>query len=409
MKTLATDAANPFVLADAAGIDRESDPRPSLLRHADGSPDTFGGSRRSFAAAPDPITADAAASRWWLRGAPLVSLLAVLVFVLFTGPNLTATLAPWPFLISFLLLGMPHGAMDLWVAGRLTRGVESDGPTKLFDVATWRCAIGRFGGYLAWMGVSLAMVLLAPDLATLLFFVLTVVHWGLGDQWATQRCEMRVAPGWWMAGAFIVARGCLVLGPAFAHDPFSAWAPFAAVASFGTGTLVSDPASLAPIGAAICAIGFVLAVVAAVWRWRHDGATGALLDLVEHAVVAAVCFLAAPLFAVGCYFMLVHSWRHAARLGCSAALVGSAAASRPAAGMLRVHLLSLPLLVPTAVICLAAAWHLEAPPSADAICASMIAFFMISTLPHHLLGLKLPGSRPLAKFRWRRVAAPDPT
>ena len=407
MKTLATDASPNLVLAESAGIDRESETRPSSTRHADGSPDLIGGSRRSFVVPAVPNEAETRATRRWLRGVPLVLLLAVLALVLLTGPGLTESLAPWPFLISFLLLGMPHGAMDLWVAGRLTGVGAAEGPPSLLDVATWRRAIGRFGGYLGWMVVSLALVLFVPDLAALLFFVLTVVHWGLGDQWATQRCEMRIAPGWWMAGAFIAARGCLVLGPVFAHDPAAAWAPFEAVASFGTGTLISDPAMLKPVGGTLCAIGAVLALVAGFWRWRHDGQQGAALDLVEHALVALLCFTAAPLFAVGCYFMLVHSWRHAVRLGASPLLVGRDAASRPAIGLLRVHLLSLPLLAPTAVICLAAAWRLDAPPSSDAIVAAMIAFFMISTLPHHLLGLKLPGSRPLAGFRWRRITASD--
>ena len=408
VKRLATDAPATFALAAAAGIGFDSDPRPNLLRHADGSPDTIGGSRRPFSAETVPIEMERNASRWWLRGAPLVCLLALLGLVLLAGPGFTDALAPWPFLISFLLLGMPHGAMDLWVAGRLTRDRDAAGPPVLLDVATWRTAIGRFGGYVAWMAASLALVLTVPDLATLLFFVLTVAHWGLGDQWATQRCEMRAPPGWWIAASFIAARGFLVLGPAFANDPSAAWAPFATIASFGAGTLLPDPSGLALAGATVFALGVVLALLAAIWRWRHDGARGASLDLAEHALVASLCFVASPLFAVGCYFMFVHSWRHAVRLGASPVLVGRAAASRPAIGLLRVHLLSLPLLVPTAAICFAAAWHLEAPPSPDTICAAMIAFFMISTLPHHLLGLKLPGQRPPSKPSLHRVAAPDP-
>lgn len=408
VKSLATDLPAPFVLADAAGLDRDSDPRPSLLRHADGSPDTFGGSRRSSSVETIPTETPTIASRWWLRGTPLLLLSAVFGLVLIAGPGFTDALAPWPFLISFLLLGMPHGAMDLWVAGRLDRPRDAAGPPMLLEVASWRRAIGRFGGYVAWMGASLALVLTVPDVATLLFFVLTVCHWGLGDQWATQRCEMRLAPGWWIAAGFIAARGCLVLGPAFANDPAAAWAPFKTIASFGAGTLLPDPSGLALAGTTVFAVGVVLAVLAAIWRWRHDGPRGASLDLAEHALVASLCFVASPLFAVGCYFMFVHSWRHAVRLGTSPVLVGRAAASRPASGLLRVHVLSLPLLVPTAAICFAAAWHLEAPPSPDTVCAAMIAFFMISTLPHHLLGLKLPGQRPPSKPSLHRVAAPDP-
>ncbi len=413
VKTIATDALAARMLAHDARIDRDSDARLNPLRRADGSPDRIGGSRRPLGttdvAPPSASTAAGRTSRRWLRDVPIVSMLALLGVVLVAGPGFTESLAPWPFLISFILLGMPHGAMDLWVAGRLPEADSAEGPPSLLDVATWRTAIGRFGGYLAWMGVSLAMLLIVPDLTIALFLMLTIVHWGLGDQWATQRREMRVAPGWWIAGIFIAARGCLVLGPAFAHDPAAAWAPFATVASFGAGSSLADPSVLAPVGATLLAIGVVLAVTAAIWRWRHDGLRGAVLDLVEHTLVALLCFTASPLFGVGCYFMFVHSWRHAVRLGTCPTLVGSAAARHPASGLLRVHGLSLPLLVPTGFICLVAAWHLEAPPSTFAISAAMIAFFMISTLPHHLLGLKLPGSRPLARLRTWRSAAADPT
>jgi hypothetical protein len=162
------------------------------------------------------------------------------------------------------------------------------------------------------------------------------------------------------------------------------------------------------VGATLLVIGVVLAVAAAIWRWRHDGPRGAVLDLAEHTLVALLCFTASPLFGVGCYFMFVHSWRHAVRLGTCSTLVGPAAARNPASGLLRVHWLSMPLLVPTGCICLVAAWHLEAPPSTFAISAAMIAFFMVSTLPHHLLGLKLPGSRPLARLRARRSETVEP-
>jgi hypothetical protein len=152
---------------------------------------------------------------------------------------------------------------------------------------------------------------------------------------------MRIAPGVAMAGCFILARGCLVLGPAFAHDPAGAWAPFAAIASYGTaffgsGSIVTETANLGPVGIALTSVGVVAAIVAAAWRWRHDGARGAGLDLVEHALVATLCLVASPLFAVGCYFLLVHSWRHAVRLGTTPEMVGSDAASRPALGLVGV-------------------------------------------------------------------------
>jgi hypothetical protein len=116
----------------------------------------------------------------------------------------------------------------------------------------------------------------------------------------------------------------------------------------------------------------------------------ASLDLVEHALVAAMAALADPLFAVGCFFLGVHAFRHTRRLACTReVLEPPAAPSTLLPRMFRVHLISLPLMWPTAACLVPLCWLLGGV-DLQTIAVASIAFYMITTLPHHLLGLRLP-------------------
>jgi hypothetical protein len=57
--------------------------------------------------------------------------------------------------------------------------------------------------------------------------------------------------------------------------------------------------------------------------------------------------------------------------------------------MFRVHLISLPLMWPTAACLVPLCWLLGGV-DLQTIAVASIAFYMITTLPHHLLGLRLP-------------------
>ena len=100
-----------------------------------------------------------------------------------------------------------------------------------------------------------------------------------------------------------------------------------------------------------------------------------------------------PLFAVGVYFLGVHAYRHSRRLACTRAIMSSPSEAAPPASLLRrllrVHAISLPLMWPTAIALAGLCWALGGVDTRTIADAS-IAFYMITTLPHHLLGLRLP-------------------
>ncbi len=310
---------------------------------------------------------------------------AVLATALALGaadPALTARAAPWPFIVALVVFGMPHGAADWTVAARLAN--RNGLRTRLFG----------FSGYLALMALSLGIIAWQPGVAAMLFLLLTMIHFGMADATALGGDDDGPLARWGLA----LGRGLLLLATAFAAHPAEAWAPFAeiggALSPRASAAWRPDLGTLQQFALVGVAAGVVLALASVIARARRGHARDAALDLVEHAMVAAVATLADPLFAVGCYFIGVHAFRHTRRLACTSTIVDPAATPRGrGAGfvrrLLRVHQLSQPLMWPTA-LCLAPLCWLLGGFNAGAIAAASIAFYMITTLPHHLLGLKLP-------------------
>jgi Brp/Blh family beta-carotene 15,15'-monooxygenase len=318
------------------------------------------------------------------------------------NPALTAEAAPVPFAIALVAFGMPHGAADWAVAARLSKRTGF----------AWRLV--GFSGYLALMALSLGFIAWQPSLAALLFLVLTMFHFGMADATALGADNDGAVARWGLA----LGRGMLLLATAFAADPQAAWAPFAQIGEalspwsaspWSASAWQPDLGALQRFAIVGVAVGAMLAVASAVARARAGHGRIAARDLAEHALVAAMAALADPLFAVGCYFIGVHAFRHTRRLACTSEIVGRDQAAETTAGpistasrchecdeipgfaqrLLRVHFLSLPLMWPTALAFIPLCWLLGGF-TLHAITVASIAFYMITTLPHHLLGLKLP-------------------
>jgi Brp/Blh family beta-carotene 15,15'-monooxygenase len=222
------------------------------------------------------------------------------------------------------------------------------------------------------MLASLAVIMWQPGVAALLFLLLTVFHFGMADATAVLADDDGPVARW----GLVLGRGLLLLSTAFAAHPQEAWEPFARI-----GAALSPSASpwqpgiavLRDLAAVGVAAGAALAACSAVARIRAGHPREAALDLAEHALVATLAAAADPLFAVGCFFLGVHAFRHSRRLACTR----------------RVHVASLPLMWPTAA-CLAVLCWLIGGADARTLADASIAFYMITTLPHHLLGLRLP-------------------
>ena len=294
------------------------------------------------------------------------------------APAQTSMLAPWPFVVALLVFGMPHGAADWTVAARLSG-----------RIGFLHRAAG-FSGYLAMMLGCLILIAWQPGVAAMLFLLLTTFHFGMADATAVHADDDGPVARW----SLVLSRGLLLLATAFAAHPHGAWAPFAdighALSLQTTGVWQPDLESLRRLATVGAVSGGAFAVCGVVARMRIGRHREACLDLVEHALVTAMALFADPLFAVGCFFFGVHAFRHARRLACTRVVLEPppAPASMPRR-LLRVHRISLPLMWLTAA-CLAPICWLLGGFSVRTLAVASIAFYMITTLPHHLLGLRLP-------------------
>lgn len=311
--------------------------------------------------------------------------LATAVAIGSLAPAATAAAAPWPFLLALVAFGMPHGAADWSVAARLA------------DRRRFSARLGGFSSYLLMMAASLGLIAWQPGFAGLLFLLLTTIHFGMADATALDADGDGPTARWGLA----LGRGLLLLATAFAMNPEAAWAPFARIGESLSPMLGSVWQPEIPLlrrqALFGMAFGAVLALSSAFARIRRGRGRIAALDLAEHALVVAMALLADPLFAVGCYFLGVHAFRHSRRLACTSILMKPSAGPiahslhepSPSSRLLRVHRMSLPLMWPTALCLAALCWFLGGL-DVRTITVASIAFYMITTLPHHLLGLRLP-------------------
>lgn len=247
-------------------------------------------------AEPDPASPGPGGEPWLAAG------LALTVGILF--PNWTTWAAPWLFLASAFVLGLPHGAADPWVPQWATgHPWTTPGP--------WL----RFGAvYLLAVGATLAAWRWARLEATVGFLLLTAWHWGSADASGTFTPRTRR----WLVLA--VGRGLIVVaGPLALRPPGEGRTVLDALAgNAAAGELL---ASLAwpLLGAGVLWEGIVLTLTALdaimlkerdpeiVWRrpGRHALETVILLALFRFLPAVA---------SVGVYFVGFHAWRHVNRL-----------------------------------------------------------------------------------------------
>ncbi len=338
----------------------------------------FDGSQRSVeqvVKAGRFIFADARAWPWCV--------LAFGVLAALIDPAFTTTAAPWPFVIALFVFGMPHGCADWIVAARLSG-----------RVGAWS-RISGFTGYLCQMLACLALMALLPGVAALMFLCLTMFHFGMADATAVDADKDGFVARWGLA----LGRGMLLLSTAFAAHPVAAWAPFeqieTALSAWQNGAAsawMPTPEQMRPLAFIGVGAGVVFALASAAARARRGHVRAAVMDLVENALVASMAALADPLFAVGMFFIGVHAFRHTRRLACTSNIIAAPfTRSGFVTRIVRVHVLSLPLLWPT-IPCMIPLCLLLGGFNAHSLAVASIAFYMITTLPHHLLGLRLPSA-----------------
>ena len=213
-----------------------------------------------------------------------------------------------PLLLSVLLFGLPHGALDHRVPGWLH----------------WRWARSplKLGAYLLlYAGLAAALLLswrLAPLLAFWGFLAASLLHWGQGDLHFLEAVLGRPRRRWWSAPVAVLARGSLPIAVSLLAFPdwFTRLAQGAARAFSApalAGELLSGPGAATLLTVVVAVL---LLYVLDTWQASPRPLTepGRLAELGEAALLLALFVTVPPPLALGLYFTLWHAWRHLGRL-----------------------------------------------------------------------------------------------
>jgi Brp/Blh family beta-carotene 15,15'-monooxygenase len=299
----------------------------------------------------------------WRQGTYLA--LAVAAVASLLAPSAVQLVLWLPLLIGLVVVGMPHGAIDHLVPGRVLGRPLSVGALTVL-----------LAGYVLLAAAGVALWLAEPGVAVVALLVVAAVHWGQGEVWFLVHGLGRARPRSRVSYVSIIAaRGLLpVLGPIVAHPASFQRALHGALAPFGAGRLDLAPHGPAEVVGVLVLAGAVAAALVACGR---DGPGGRGRDLGELAGLTVFVCITPPVLAIGTYFVAWHSVRHVARL---------AALERPPRSISHLARDA----APCTAIALAAVVALGGAVAVDALSAPALAGVSLAvvfglTLPHSLI------------------------
>lgn len=275
-----------------------------------------------------------------------------------------------PLLLSVVLLGLPHGALDHLVPTRLGWAwAQSLRPVLLYN--------------LLYAGLSALLLLAWPTLPVLAFWsflVASLLHWGQGDLHFLEASLGRTRTGWWSAPLTVIARGSLpILVPLLVFPDWFQRLLIGAASIFGSaapnGLLPAGWSSWLTAGLIFALVGYLLDTL--------KSSPKPLLELSEAGLLLLLFTTVPPPLAIGSYFTLWHSWRHLGRLR---ALFSSTGDAGSAVEIGRFALLFVPITL-LALLLLGGLYAWAAPRIDDLerFAALYLALIAALTAPHALL------------------------
>ncbi len=270
-----------------------------------------------------------------------------------------------PFLISAVLIGLPHGAADWGVLRRLV-GRESR-PT----------ACGCVLIYSLLLVASACAVFLMPALGLGFFLLVSAWHFGGADSHDFQnQFGLKRRKG--MLSIVAVSRGALIVTAPFLFrfgDMFGVCESWCAI--LGAGWIPSHLSdAFEKVLQVVFGLAVVLAAVSVSWILFAGGKKPAVWFALETVLLVASFSVLHPLFALGSYFLCWHSLRHLTHLR-ALCDVGSRSG-----WLLR---LSGPFMLPSLLAIGALAWGTGSLQSPEQGAITLLIFFAIVTPAHQWL------------------------
>lgn len=238
---------------------------------------------------------------------PIDALLAatavVCLCVTLAGGQVPSALQYAPFVLSLVVFGLPHGAIDHLVPSRLGLAAR---PTGVIAVVAIYLLLGALV-LTAWH--------FAPGPAFVGFVLLTWAHWGQGDLFTAVAIDGLERASQATRASFLLARGGIpMLVPLIAH-PGDYRGVLAATTSVLPTSTVShlDPVFGAGFRITV-AVGLAIVTVVAALLVRRGAAGRARTTVAETLLLVAYFAVVPPILAVGLYFCLWHALQHIVRL-----------------------------------------------------------------------------------------------
>ena len=294
-----------------------------------------------------------------------------------TTPN-SFEVIPW--LVALFFVGMPHGAADLAVLQS-----KKDGPE----------ALTAFFFYLLCMGAISFIYVIAPGISLIGFLILSLWHFGnteLSSGNTSANLYERLVTG--------CAKGGIVIGM-----PLAAWPNATALVSselinltrparavFGLPLVDSQlfsPTQVLLMGSLLLSLALCSWIIIFLHSFPYkqpkekQQIQQSMNDFFQYGLIGILEFVATPLFGIGIYFLVFHSWKQMPTLANH--FLPPTTATHPLKQVFIVHKAALPLLIPTWIVLFLGWWTLSSGLHFRDLAILSLLVYLIVTPAHEIL------------------------
>jgi Brp/Blh family beta-carotene 15,15'-monooxygenase len=317
----------------------------------------------------------------WFSWLPLALICAAIASSLYWAQGTTPkSIEVIPWLIALFFVGMPHGAADLAVLQSKKSGAE---------------ALTAFFFYLLCMGVISITYVIAPGISLVGFIILSLWHFGnteTSSSVASQNLYERLATS--------CAKGGIVIGM-----PLAAWPDATASVSteligltrparavFGLPLLDSQlfsPTQILLMGSSLLFFALCSWIIIFLHFFPYkqpkekQQIQQSMNDFFQYSLIGILEFLVSPLFGIGIYFLIFHSWKQMPTLANH--FLQPTAVTHPMRQVFVVHKAALPLLIPTWIILFLSWWALSSGLHFRDLALLSLLVYLIVTPAHEIL------------------------